>query len=271
MLHYLPQYNQPKSKHEERQAYHLTAGKSLKSSFESYDNFKPFGHIIKMPSSIALSSNPEWANRHFGAVNTVKESGCVALLAKNILDHMGYDIPMEKLLIEIETKGYRQWKLANNKKTLTIPSAEVSEIKKLFPAEDPIQNCETIEDVYKLYGSPVGIGGSMFLIDNIIDMIAKKPVEIYKDTRIYSVNKILQNLENDIMVPVRVNNSIYHNDPSKTEGHYVILAGILEGKAIIIDSSCEPNGINVIPTSQLFKAMLHDENLICAWDLSPCV
>jgi len=220
---------------------------------------------------VPMASNPQWANRPFGAVNTVEKSACVAFIGKMILDFYGFDISMEELLVKIENKGYRMWKLEKKAKTLNIPFAEVSAIKKQFHEDDPIQKCNTLEDIYELYGEPIGIGGSMFVIDNIIESIAIKPVRLYNDTRIHSVHQLLWNLINGIPVPIRVQNSIYHDDPTRKEGHYVMLIGISCGNAIVLDSSYDfGNGINILPAKQLFKAMLWDNNLICAWNLSPC-
>lgn len=67
------------------------------------------------------------------------------------------------------------------------------------------------------------------------------------------------------MVPLRVNNTIYHNDPQRIGGHNIILAGISNGEAILLDSSM---GINRIPAERLFKAAIANENLIAVWDLS---
>jgi len=270
----LPKFNLPLAEHRQRQALHEEAAKHLKESFTTfnYHFLDTFNWVVPMKTFyVPMASNPQWANRPFGAVNTVEKSACVAFVAKMILAFYGFDISMEELLVKIETKGYRMWKLAKKAKTLNLPYLEATTIKNMFYEDDPIQLCHTLEDIYELYGKPVGIGGSMFVIDNIINCIAIKPVRLYNDTRIHSVHQLLWNLINGIPVPIRVQNSIYHDDPSRKEGHYVMLIGISCGNAIVLDSSYDlGNGINILPAKQLFKAMLWDNNLICAWNLSPC-
>ena len=270
----LPEFNLPLTEHRQRQASHEEAAKHLKESFATfnYTNLDTFNFVVPMKHFyVPMASDPQWANRPFGAVNTVQNSACVAFVAKMILDFYEFDISMEDLLSEIENKGYRMWKLAKKAKTLNLPYPEVKAIKNQFYADDPIQLCNTLESIYELYGEPVGIGGSMFVIDNIINIIATKPVRIYNDTRIHSVHQLLWNLINGIPVPIRVQNSIYHDDPSRTEEHYVMLIGISCENAILLDSSYSlAGGINILPVTQLFKAMLWDDKLVCAWNLSPC-
>lgn len=267
----LPKYDVSPEMHRSRQHYHESSAKNLKDSIEKFtlSRLDTLNLKVTLPEEIPLASNPMWANQRFGAVNTVQNSACVAFIAQTIFNHFSFeDIFLKDLLKEIEEKGYRLWKFSNNPRSLNLPDFNLKEIQKQFPPDDYIQYCKSLKEVYQLYGHPVGIGGSMFLIDNVIQLIAGKSAA-YK-TRIQSVNKMLLNLYHGIPVPLRVENCIYHKDTSKADGHYVILYGIEKGNAIIVDWSYEPNGINVIPVKQLFKAMIENEKLICAWDLSSC-
>lgn len=267
----LPKHDVSPEKHRRRQHYHETSAKNLKDSIEKFDfsKFDTFYLKADLPDEILLASNPMWANQRFGVVNTVQNSACVAFIAQLILDRFSSeDVFFKDLLKEIEEKGYRIWKFSKNPKSLNLPDLNLKEIKKRFSADDPIQYCKSLKEVYQLYGQPVGIGGSMFLIDNIIRLLSNKPTIC--ETRIQTVNKIFLNLSHGIPVPLRVENSIYHKDLSKVEGHYVTLFGIDNGMAIVVDSSFEPSGVNILPAKQLFEAMLGNEKLICAWDLSSC-
>ena len=271
----LPEFRVPYAEYRARQSKYEECGNKLKESLESYDfsTLDSISFIVKLPSEIPMASDSRWANRQFGAVNTVQNSACVAFVSKVILNFFGIDIPMEDLLTEIENKGYRLWRLADRKKkTLNMAYPNVEQIKKEFPEDDPIWQCKTLEEIYQLCGKPEGIGCSMFVIDNIINYIAKKPIDVYRDTRIQSIDKLLWNLEHGIVVPLRVQNSIYHDDPNRKEGHCVTLFGISHGKAIVVDTSFDgANGINILPAEQLINAMLWNKGLICAWDLSSCI
>lgn len=268
---YLMPFNLPKEKHQLRNQLHLETGKAFKTSWEEFDTslLEKLNIQVSLPKAVPMASDPRWANRLFGAVNTVEKSGCVAFVSKIIFDFFGYDISMEDLLSLTEDKGYRMWKLRDSKKTLNIPKAEAEAIKACYPKEDPIQNCKTLEEIYTLYGEPMGIGGSMFLIDNIIYSLSKDIINLYLDTRINSVYTLINILGKGFPVPVRVNNSIYHDDITKKEGHYITIVSLSNGEAVVADTS-NPTGYRCLPAKQLFEAMVADEGLICAWNISHC-
>lgn len=282
----LPECTLEKSKYLARKNYFLESGKDLKDSVESFNlglptfisttvTF-PFGSIAminsydrKLTFPVQLAHTSKWSNRNFGAVNTVENSACVAFVSKLMLDYFGFVYELEDILLELESKGYRLWKLANNSRTLSTPNLSPNSIKEEFPSVDPIQTCTSLDEIYQLYGEPVGIGGSASAIDNIIHYIAKQPVTAF-NTRITSIKKIINNLNHSIPVPMRVENSIYHNDAYRKGGHYIILFALIEGAAFCFDSN-EYNGINILPAKRLFEAMVANEQLIAAWDFSPCV
>lgn len=110
----------------------------------------------------------------------------------------------------------------------------------------------------------------MFFIDNIIQLLSKQTLRIGNDTRIHSISELLDNLKDGIMVPVRVENSIYHDTPFRTGGHYVILVGFINKYALVVDTSSK-DGINVVPAKRFVNSIVgnHDD-LICAWNLRPC-
>lgn len=264
----LPYYTVPAEEHRVRQNYHANSGKALRSSIEQYDHKKLYtlNHMVDLPDEVPMASNPKWANRTFGAVNTVERSACIAFVSKVICDHFGIKISMEELISEIETKGYRIWKLSKTQKSLCIPKVELGEIKKQFPSDHIIQECESMEEVYYTCGYPIGIGGSMYFIDNLITTLNGRSTE----TRIKSIEKILSNLEAGIPVPIRVENNVYYGENSqKTGGHYVTLYGIQQGLAFVVDSSAKEScGIKVIKASTLLDAMVVNRDQVCAWDIS---
>lgn len=265
----LNEFNLPEEQHRERQRLHMEAAKTLKKSIENFDFSKldSIESLVELPDEIPMASNPKWANRQFGAVSTVEKSACVAFVSKVILDYFHIHISMLDLLSLIEDKGYRMWKLYKTKKTLNCPKAEYTILKKILADDARIQDCNTLEDIFDVFGEPVGIGGSSFLIDSILESISSKPIKVYDDTRIKTIDELISNLSMGIPVPIRVQNSIYHNDSSRAEGHYVTLFGMANGTAVVVDSSWE-SGIRFMPVKQLFTAMIKNENLICAWNLA---
>lgn len=282
----LPECTLEKEQYLARKDYFLESGKALKDSITSFNLglttclattlTSPFANITMVDSydrkssfSIPSAHAPSWANRQFGAVNTVENSACIAFVSKIMLEYFGFSYKLEDILSELETKGYRLWKFANNSRTLSTPNFDVDSIKKEFPSDDPIQDCKNVEEIKQLYGEPVGIGGAACALDNIIHYLAKQPSNTF-NTRITDFKKIIENLKMGIPVPIRVENSIYHNDNSRKGGHYVVLFGLIEGKAYVLDTSVK-NGIKTISAQRLFKAMLATEQLIAAWDFSPCV
>lgn len=229
----------------------------IEKSEEFFDEY-----VFRVP----YAGDPRWSNRTFGAVNTVQNSACLAFISAIILKYRGVDVNMEEIFVALEEGGYRKWKLANNSRTLSTPKLDVNSIKAEFPSSDPIQDCATLEDIYALYGHPVGIGGAAIAIDNIIKAISKND---NANTRISHINQIVKNLEKGLLVPMRVNNTIYHNDPERKGGHYVVLLALIHGIAIVLDSS-EETGLRLLPVKQLIDAIIEDEKLISVWDLSSC-
>lgn len=276
----LPKCDLPPKQYHERQEYNIECGKAFRKSLsaESFasstliaSNFS-YGALDSYnkteSNKIPFKGNPEWANRHFGAVNTVENSGCIAFVIKIILDFFGYNYSVVDIVSALEDGGYRKWKLSNNRKILSIPYLDLENIKSEFSDDDPIQECNSMEEVYGLYGEPVGIGGAAIAIDNVINYIANRPYSNL-ETRISSIDKVLRNLRNGIIVPARVSNSIYHDDDRRAGGHYVVLLGLFNGIAYVLDSS-ELAGIKCLPATRFFKAVTADESLIALWDLASC-
>lgn len=268
----LNEFNMPPEQHQTRQNFHTLSARLLKKSIEERNLYDLFSASAEIPDAICMASNPKWSNRPFGAVNTVQNSACVCFVAKVILDTPVYQkrfgkVSMEDIFSEAETKGYRLWKLANRSTTLSMATPSVREIKKAFPQDEEIQRCTTLEQIYTIAGNPVGIGGSMYFIDNIISQASNNKMSVGFDTRLRSVKEIVQNLEDGFYVPVRVENSIYHNDPTRKEGHYVTIVGLNGSTATVLDSSYdEHGGVREIPIMRLFAAMTAKEGLVCAWN-----
>lgn len=267
----LKQFKLPQKEHQERNLVHQEKGKAFKESVESYD-FKMLANMClggkKYPDFIIAGEDPREKTTPFGAVDTVYASGCVIYASNTILNqYIKRKVGVLELAEEAANKGYRSWKFANySKPYFTSTKVDVDEVKEKFKEIVPeVQKCKTVEDLENLLGKVTGIGGSMFLIDNIICMLSKKELTPVCDTRITTIEQVIRNLKNGIMVPIRVNNSIYHYDPKRIGGHYVVLAGIENGEAVILDSAI---GINRIPAERLFKSVVANPSLIGIWDLS---
>ena len=260
--------------HQARTKIRLEAAHSLYESIKNFDidSLEKYQTVLELPDEVPMNSNPKWRDRPFGAVSTVQKAGCLAFVSKVILDDFTTEnISMESIVEEIEKKHYRSWKLAKRSKTLNIPRATVEGIKAEFPADEEIQNCNTLDEIYSVAGEPVGIGGNMFFIDNLLYAISDEDSSIvpYLGTRIFNVVELLDCLEFNCPVPFRVGNAIYRGDPNATGGHYATLFGFDNGEAVIVDSNIDQNGgVYRIPIQQLFDAMTENPDLVCAWDTS---
>lgn len=268
------QFQVPQDKHILRQENHINSGQELMRSIHA--NMLTLASIsadAPLPDMVPMASNPKWADTLFGAVNTVQNSGCLVLTAKLLLDSPAYreligrEISVKEILDEATSKGYRLWKLSGRSKTLCSPISSVEYLHKEFPNDMEIQSSKTLEAIYKVAGTPVGIGGSMFFLDNLIASVHNDTVDIANDTRIHSVNQIIDNLNHGFPVPLRVNNAAYHCNPCLSEGHYITLYALNDGMATVVDTTVEKDsGICIIPAMRLFNAMVADEKLICAWN-----
>ena len=111
----------------------------------------------------------------------------------------------------------------------------------------------------------------MYYFDELIANFAVRVRDVhpiaYRDTRLHNIHEIFENLWKGIGVIVRVQNSIYLDDPEKVEGRYVILIGFEGTTAVLLDSSIE-GGIFKCPAERLFKAMIANVGLIGVFDLS---
>ena len=246
------------------------AGRCLAGSIETfnYSKLNDFSYIVTgIPDEVPLSTNPRLASLPFGAVSTVSESGCIAFVTKYILNHFDINLSMEEWISELCYKGYRQWQFQNLAKALSSPRLDFNLIKEEL-SSDELANFKTIEELISFYGKPVGIDKSFYLIDSVIRGIANMILEDveYADCRIWYVEDIIYNIQKNIFVPVRVGNSIYHNDFGRRGSSYIIILGFDSGEAIVYDSSI---GFHHLPTKRLFYAIAagYDQDLVAAWDL----
>ena len=105
------------------------------------------------------------------------------------------------------------------------------------------------------------------------EKLSQKQIAAQKEastTRLYTIMSVLDSLSRAIPVPVRVNYGHMLNDPTKTEGHYVILLGFEGDHAVIVDSSA-PDGIYECPIQRFLESMVMDtkKGLTCAWNAVP--
>jgi len=211
-----------------------------------------------IPDQYYLASNSKWKEEPFGAANDMEHSGCIIFVAKHLLDFYGVQttvLDLKNLAVE---KGYRAWKFEKTKKAFYTPKATLKEALQVLPESADKDTDQTLEDTEKYIGKPVGIGGMHILLDNIIaEYACCLPVQ---DTRLLLIEEVYQELKKGNMVPMRVENSIYLNDPEKEGGHFVILVEIKDQIATVIDPSI---GEDQIPVHVLFQAAT------VAWKVRP--
>lgn len=266
----LKEFKLEPTEHQERKIAHIQAGDAFVNSVSTYDftTLKEVNYVVeKHPQVIIAGEDHREQETSFGPVDTIAKAGCIIYVGTMILRNYGKNIDAVDLADEAVKKGYRSWGFKNHMKDYFIsPTIDVEEVKAKFSEEIPeVNNCQSVEDLEEILGKVTGIGGSAFVVDNIISILSGNILRPVLDTRITTVEAVLENLKNGIMVPMRVNNTIYHNDEKRVGGHNIILAGISNGEAILLDSSL---GINRVPTERLFKAAAANKGLIVVWDLS---
>lgn len=257
----------PPEEHKLRGKCHLEAGKLLKKSVEEFDFSQSQGKIVAdLPLGVPLAIEPEAAQKIFGAVNTLQKSGCVVYVSYYIMKRYN-KIPVDFTVYDwtdiVAAAGYRSWRFSNYpKKTFFSPKIDVEEVKTKFPELPP--SVSTVEEIKEILGKVEGIGGSAFLLDTVISQMAGNIVAV-KDTRLNSVDGIINNLKKNVLVPIRVNNSVYHSDQNRIGGHYVTIYGLDDIYVNVFDSSI---GKVMLPFKKIMNAAIHDKDLIAAWDLS---
>lgn len=108
----------------------------------------------------------------------------------------------------------------------------------------------------------------MFFLDELIALIGKDGTAPYRDTRLDTFKQIANNIKYEIPVPMRVNNSIFYNDASRTGGSYVICVGFENGNAIVIDANSK-EFLRTVPVDTLYHSIIANHGLTCVWDVSP--
>ncbi len=156
---------------------------------------------------------------------------------------------------------------------MSTPVATLEAIQERFPDDEEVQTCTSLDEVFEKFGKPSGVGTNFFWLDNVIKLFSlDDELEIGRDTRITSVGKILQNLSRGIVVPIRVENSVYLGDPDHKGGHYVTWFAVEDGNAVIVDTAMEKScGIYTIPVSQVMDAITAGPGMAVVWDVEPAV
>ena len=279
----------PREEHIKRTNFQKEASdKFIQSVKELSGNYSIFNGLdcgAELPDSIPFASNPKWADLPFGATNTCGNASCGALQATVVINYFNsIASPSAKIFFEltpsvlsvIDTlveKGYRSWKLENKSGAVSSPVATFEAIQECFSDDEEVQDCKSLDEIFQKFGMPSGIGTNFFWLDNVIKLFClDKKIEIGRDTRITSVGKILQNLSRGIVVPIRVENSVYLGDSNRKGGHYVTWFAIKDGNAVIVDTAMEKScGIYTIPVSQVLDAITTPSSIAVVWDVEPAV
>ena len=287
-IHNIPEFTVSPEEHTKRNANHKKACEGFVASVKSlngdYSIFDEMNCGAELPDMVPFANNPKWKDLPYGAANTCGNASCSALQTKVVLDYLD-TIASDKrifadltpsvmdIIYELTHRGYRSWKLASKPGTMVAPVATLDVIKKRFPNDAEIQNCQTLTEVFEKFGNPKGIGGSIFWLDNVIKLFSfDDAVEIASQTRIHTVKKVVQNISNGIVVPIRVQNSVYLGDENHPGGHYVTWFRIENGMAVIVDTAMEERcGVYRIPVKQLLEAILFNPNMAVVWDVEPAV
>ena len=258
---------------------------SVKDLSGNYSIFNDLDCGAKLPDTVPFASNPKWADLPFGATNTCRNASCGALQSAVVINYFNsIASPSSKIFFELTPSvssiidtlvenGYRSWKLENKPGTMSTPAATLDAIQERFPDDEEVQTCTSLDEVFQKFGSPSGVGTNFFWLDNVIKLFSlEDKLEIGKDTRITSVGKLFQNLARGIVVPIRVENSVYLGNPNLKGGHYVTWFAVKDGNAVIVDTAMEKNcGIYTIPVSQVLEAITSGPGMSVVWNVEPAV
>lgn len=258
---------------------------SVKELSGNYSIFNDLDCGADLPDTVPFASNPKWKDMPFGAANTCGNASCGALQAAVVISYFNnIASPSSKMLFELTpsvlsvidtlvNKEYRSWELKDKPGAMSAPIATLEVIKKRFPDDKEVQACKSLNEIFERFGELSGVGTNFFWLDNVIKLFSlDDELEIGRDTRITSVGKILQNLSRDIVVPIRVENSVYLGDPNHKGGHYVTWFAVKDGNAVIVDTAMpETCGIYIIPVRQVIDAITAGPGMAVVWDVESAV
>ena len=258
---------------------------SVKELSGNYSIFNDLDCGAELPDTVPFASNPKWNDMPFGAANTFGNASCGALQTAVVISYFNkiaspsakhfFELtpPVLSIIDTLVNKMYRSWKLQNKSGVMSTPVATLDTIKERFPDDEEVQTCKSLNEIFERFGEPSGVGTNFFWLDNVIKLFnLDDKLEIGRDTRISSVGKLIQNLARGIVVPIRVENSIYLGNPSHKGGHYVTWFAVEDGKAVIVDTAMpETCGIYTIPVRQVIDAIAAGPGMAVVWDVEPAV
>ena len=299
-LNRIPEFKRNAEEHQSRSSYHIEKGLHLEQEYyniwadiskydTSYFNFPgnrltETARYLAHSNLLAYQKDERWANMPFGVVNTIGNAGSLIFCSDNLLilcssltgmevekpslSYGNNEAVVRELTRLAVQKGYRPWKYENLPNALFLPKIKLIAVKEALANCAEIQNCKSTKEFEKILGKPVGIGGHMFFIDELIALIGREPTSPYRSTRLESFWQIANNIKYEIPVPMRVNNSIFYGDYSRTGGSYVICVGFENGNAIVVDANSK-RFLRTIPVVTLYHSIVADHGLTCVWDASP--
>lgn len=263
----------PFEEHQERQRIYRKSSSQLLSSLrEIKEGELPTYDAADFPLlkfaeenskwEIPLASDSRWANKPFGAVNSLEKAGCLVFCVCNMLHLLGEKAEVLQVAKVAVEKGFRFWKFQNDPRSFNWDKVTLSKIKEHFP---DFSNVDNLEEALKILGKPLGIGGHCYFIDEVISLITGNIP--YQETKIYSWQQIVDNLQNGYPVPIRINRGLLMGQ-KPSEGHYVNLIGMRDQNVVIVDSSA-PEGIIEVQIDRFILAAIHDGNRVTAWCSMP--
>ena len=250
--------------HKKRRTNALDAGEQMLKSVQTFD----FSKVNNISAINEVPRSPQMAYMYrkvqFGAVGTVEKCGCACFTSYYILQQYSQSrISFEEWVKEIANKGYRFWRFSKYPDiTFSDSYVDPVNVKERFEGKVELSGKESREELENILGEVEGVGSSAFLFDNLIADLGK--VEAVQETRLTTVEQVIENLKNGFWVPMRVNNALYHGDKKRSGGHYITLIGVSKGTAFVWDST---QGAFNLPFEILMKAAVEDSKLIGVWDL----
>lgn len=182
---------------------HIEIGKNFANSVKTFDfsTWKNVNYVVENhPDVVRAGADPRENELLFGAIGTIAQSACIVYVATMILKHYGHNIDVVTLATEAAEKGYRSWGFKNYlSKYLITPTIDIKATKEKFGEDIPeVNDCNTIEELEDILGKVTQIGGSAFLVDNVISALSNGRLNPVTETRITSMEKVVENLKTEL-------------------------------------------------------------------------
>ena len=200
----------------------------------------------------------------FHPIENLEDIACACFTTYCILKkYSDSEITFEEWVYEVVNKGYSMWRFSKYPEIVFSDTfINPTQVQKRFKEKVELSGLESKEHLKAILGEVEGLGCSESLFDNLITTLGN--VKAINQTRLTTVEQVIENLKNGFWVPMRVDNRLYSGDYRRSGTSYIILTGISKGTAFVFDPT---EGACNLPFEILMKAVAIYPKHIGIWDL----